>query len=305
MPKDRDTTYLRSNCYHRSNCPNRSKKQFCLFVLLSVLSLNCLALEILLPRTTQYNDRDSFEIELLDLLLTKIPGQHTVNRTGMTLTQGRVIRELSKEDGLINLYWMGTSQTLEQELRAIYFPIYRGLIGYRAFIINKDQSELFTNIDSIGALRNLIGVQGIGWADTELLEASGLKQLTAPYENIFEMMDKSRAHYFSRSILEIEAEIASRRSKMFNIAVDSNVLLTYPFAMYYFTNDANEELALQLEKAFEKAYEDGSFINFFYNHPKTLSALNLLHSTERQTIRIDNPFFSEKSRLVEAKYWHR
>lgn len=253
---------------------------------------------------SHHQERDAFELSLLHLLLSKIPGEHSVKHIGSGLTQARIIRELSKPDGLIDLYWMGSSNALEQELRAVYFPIYRGLVGYRTFIVNNNQKGAFANIKSLAGLRQLVGMQGIGWSDTEVLQSAGLQQLTAPYENIFEMIHKGRAHYFSRSVLEVRSELATHAPEHLNIDMDASLLLVYPFAMYYFTGPQNTELAQLLEQAFAQAYADGSYLGFFYQHPKTAAALDILKANNRKLLEIDNPFFSPRSKAIEKQYWH-
>jgi len=279
------------------------KKFMIMLVALITLSTPLHALEIKLPVTSKYLSRDNFNIGLLKLLLSKIPGEHKISSTVLQYTQARIVKELQKGES-INLYWMGTSPELERDLLPIYFPIYRGLLGHRVLIIHKNDKSRFDNITSLNGLRKYIGIQGIGWSDIKILENSNLMQKQAAYENIFSLMNRGRYDYFSRGINEAYREVASRQSAMPNLYIDENILLVYPFAFYLFTNPGNEELAGLLTQAFNQAYDDGSFLDYFYQHSETLETFKLMNIKKRVRYEIANPFLTSQTKALADKYWH-
>lgn len=101
------------------------------FVFPSVSSAS--VVEIKLPITSQNNQRDTFQISLLKLVLEKAGADFKITFAPVVYSQARIIHELKTGSDKINLYWMGTSDELEKDLRPIRFPVYRGLLGYRAF----------------------------------------------------------------------------------------------------------------------------------------------------------------------------
>lgn len=272
-----------------------------LFIFISTVH----AIEIRIPTTSEYEARHSYKIGLLKLLLKKIPGNHQITTSSVTYTQSRAIYQLSEGKKDINLYWTGTSSVLEKELLPVYFPIYRGLMGYRFLIINKGDKDKFKGIKALSDLQQLQGIQGLGWSDKELLEYSGLKQYSAKYDNIFSMINKGRVNYFSRGIMEAYNEVAIRERTLPNLRVDENILLRYPFAMYFFTSPENKELAELLTKAFIQAYEDGSFLDYFNTHPEIKKAFEQLNNENRMIIDIPNPFLTEETMELPSKYWHQ
>jgi len=272
---------------------------------LSIFIRTVHAIEIRIPTTSEYEARRSYKIGLLKLLLKEIPGKHKITTSSVTYTQARAIYQLSKEKKDINLYWAGTSSILEKELLPVYFPIYRGLMGYRFLIINKDDKYRFKSIKTLSDLQKLQGVQGIGWSDKELLEYSGLKQYSAKYDSTFSMVNKGRVDYFSRGIMEAHNEVATREHTLPNLSVDENILLRYPFGMYFFTSPDNQELAELLTKAFINAYEDGSFLDYFNNHPEIKTVLEQLNIENRTIMDIPNPFLTEETMNLPSKYWHQ
>lgn len=261
--------------------------------------------EINLPITSQNNQRDTFQVNMLKLVLEKAGVDYKITFAPVVYSQARIIHELKTGSDKINLYWMGTSDELEKDLRPIRFPVYRGLLGYRAFIINKRHQVRFDAINGLEDLQKFIGIQGIGWTDTAILEHSGLRQLTSRYANIFEMINAGdRVDYFSRGISEGYVEVKSRQNKCPNLAVEKKVLLVYPFAMFFFTNSENTALAEILEKGFHKAYQDGSFHQFFYNHPHIKEMFEQTDIRNRNRMDIPNPFLTPKTMAIPRQYWH-
>ena len=127
-------------------------------------------LEIKLPITSIYRERDDYKISLLKLILQKAGVDYKISFRKKAWTQARIIRMLEKNSNKINLYWVGTSAEFERRMRPVRFPLYRGLLGYRIFIIHKDDQDRFNKTRTLGGLQKLKGAQGIGWSDIQILE---------------------------------------------------------------------------------------------------------------------------------------
>ncbi len=112
-----------------------------------------------------------------------------------------------------------------------------------------------------------------------------------------------RIHYFPRGITEINPEYIAQKDKYSNLAIENNLLLIYPFAMFYYVSPKFQILAEAIEKGLKLAYSDGSFHTFFENHPDIKAIYSKLRLKERRKIFIDNPYLSEKARNIPAQYW--
>lgn len=256
------------------------------------------------PLTSNNKERDSYQLDLIKFILNKMNVKYKIESTKQVFTQARIISEL-KHGNLINIYWMGTSAQLEKEFQAIKFPIYRGLLGHRIFIINKEDQKLFNTIKTLDDLQKFKGAQGIGWSDIAILESSGLEQHAAKYENIFNMINRGgRVSYFSRGLNEAFDEVESRKSNLSNLKVEDNIVLIYPFSMFLFLNKENKKLYTVLKTGFEKAYKDGSFQKFFYSHPKIAESIKKSNLKNRIKIEIPNPFLTPDTLNIENTYWH-
>ncbi len=256
------------------------------------------------PLTSNKAQRDNYHLSLLKFLLEKVNIDYTIKPTKTIYTQARAIKELKKGDK-VNIFWMGTSPQLETELIPIRFPMYRGLVGHRIFIINKNDQKMFNHVKNLVQLQKFKGIQGIGWSDVAILESAGLKQHTAKYENIFKMINRGgRVGYFSRSINEAYEEIEVRDTQLKNLTVEKNIVLVYPFAMFFFVSPKHEYLAKKLNEAFLKSYKDGSFLEFFYKHPKIKLSIEKSKLNNRKRIEIPNPFLTPQTANINSNYWH-
>jgi hypothetical protein len=272
---------------------------------ISVLSYGSLFGDVLkINYPSRENSVDSlYQIALLKFILNKanVPYELTP-RNGFS--GARTLAEL-KSGKNINLYWMGTSELMEKELIPVRYPLFRGLLGYRVFIINKNEQTKFEKVKNLQDLQKLKGAQGLGWSDIAILENSGLKQFATEYENIFKMLDSGgRIAYFSRGLSEAFSEVDARKKTLSNLKVEKNILLTYPLAMFFFVSPNDKPLADALNKGFELAYADGSFEKFFYNHPVIKESLKNAHLKKRIKIEITNPFLTNETIKIDKKYWH-
>jgi hypothetical protein len=263
------------------------------------------AIEIKLPITSEYVERDAYQIGMLKLVLEKAGVEYKIRISPRKYSQKRIIVTLKKGSDKINLYWMGTSIKIEKELLPIRFPVYRGLLGHRVFVIHKDDQSRFDTVKSLSDLQKYKGGQGIGWSDIAVLEHSGLKQHQATYETLFKMINfGGRLDYFSRGIGEAFVEVDARKDKLPNLVVEQKILLVYPFAMFFFTSRTNKELAKILENGFRKAYEDGIFNKYFYSHPYIKKIFKQANMDNRVRIDIPNPLLTPETLSIPNKYWH-
>lgn len=275
-----------------------------LLILLLVLPSVAGALDVKVSVKSKYDVTQEYPIALLKFVLDKsgVDYQIVFSDLGIT-TQTRDIEMLKNNEG-INLGWYGTSAKLEQDLVPIRYPIWRGLLGYRIFIVNKDSQSKFNTVNNLKDLQRYKGDQGIGWIDIQILGQSGLKQDETPYDLIFAKINGGRSDYFSRGITEAFREVELRQKEFPNLAVEQRVLLVYPFDGFFFTNKQNPALAKALEDGFKKAYADGSFTDFFYKHPVIKNVLEKANLEGRVRIDIPNPFMTPETLAIPAQYWH-
>lgn len=196
--------------------------------------------------------------------------------------------------------WTMTDKEREQQLRPIRIPLFKGLFGYRVLLIRKQEQTRFDQINTVQDLGKFLGGQGTHWPDTLILQANGLRLTTAETtESLYRMIHAKRFDYFPRGISEAWFELLQRKDT--NLAVEENILLYYPTAIYFFVNKENEALAQRIEKGMETLIDNGKFDHFFYNHPRVSSGLEQLKN--RRIIELKNPYLPAETPVNNPRYW--
>ena len=196
--------------------------------------------------------------------------------------------------------WTMTDKEREQQLRPIRVPLFKGIFGYRVVLIRKQEQARFDQVKTVHDLAKFLGGQGTHWPDTPILQANGLRLSTAETtESLFRMMGAKRFDYFPRGISEAWFELLQRTDS--NLAVEENILLYYPSAIYFFVNKENEGLAQRIEKGMEILIDNGAFDKFFYNHPRVSSGLENIKN--RRIIHLNNPYLPAETPVNNPRYW--
>lgn len=209
------------------------------------------------------------------------------------------------QKGEIDVMYAGTTNEMEANLLPIRFPITRGLIGWRVFIINKAFEQDYAKVRSLDDLRQYSGVLSFGWPEKEIFEAVDLKQEEILYHDIFGNLNNGSRYYFSRGILEAYTELLDKQDTMPNLMVEQSILLKYKSAVLFFINPNNKQLEKVLNTGFEKGYADGSYKEFLYNHPFIKKSFKQVRMKERRVIEIPNPFFPSRSLAIPSQFWHQ
>lgn len=206
------------------------------------------------------------------------------------------------ELGHIDIAWSGTTSQFEQEMQAIYFPIYRGMLGMRLPIVERDKSTLFSNVTTWSQFKRFIPCQGKAWPDTTILEANGLTVAKSlKYPNMFSMLEGDRCDYFPRGVFEPFQEVKTQ--SQYNLVVDENVMLRYKMPYYLFTKKSNTELSEHISLIFTEMYNDGTFQAIFFTDHEVREAMDLGGLSDRVIFDLKNPDLTEQTKSIPAMYW--
>jgi hypothetical protein len=277
------------------------------FVILSISSA-ALATELIvrhLPPQGEKDLRNNYYITLLNLALEKTQAQYGAFRLAAIddgMLPRRALEGLTRNE-LVDVVWSMTSSKKELILRPIRIPLYKGLLGYRVFLIRKQDREKFSKIEYFDELKSLVAGQGRDWADVSILEANGLSVATsAHYEGLFEMLRAGRFDYFPRGISEVWSEIASKQTK--SLVVEDSILLKYTAPMYFFVNNSNFSLAARIEKGLRLAIDDGSFDQAFRKEAGNMDLFHLSNIKKRKVFNLSNPTLPDKTPVNDFQLWY-
>lgn len=225
-------------------------------------------------------------------------------RPSLFMTEERQLRELAKNGSKLNVMIRETNKEFEQKYLPVRIPIDRNLIGYRVFLIDKKNKDLFKNINNLEDLKKITMGQGAGWGDVEILKHSGFQVKTEVYyDKIFEGLLSGSFQAFPRSVTEILDEYEKRKTKMPDLMIEDNILLYYPLPTYFWfpRTEQGRRLRARVKEGMEAMINNGSFDRLFDQFYKNQVAS--LKLKRRKLIKIDNPLLPESTPFSNKKLW--
>jgi hypothetical protein len=188
-------------------------------------------------------------------------------------------------------------------LRAIRIPLVRGLLGFRRFVIHKNQQAVFDKVNNLADLKALRACQALDWPDTVIMRAAGLHvRELVNIETIYKHLSRGTCDYFPRGYFEIESEVAERAHLYPDLIIHDQLVLHYPFAVYFFVSRDNEPLALWIERGLNRMIDSGELLAFMKEHPLTSSLFPLARPGLR-IISIPNPEMEGNTDYENTRYW--
>ncbi|MDX1677491.1 hypothetical protein [Arsukibacterium sp.] len=255
------------------------------------------------PRSLHDISHD-YHMRLLNMALANSGIEHdkVIIQQIPAISEGRAKVELIK-GSLINLYWLGAETSLADDLIAIEIPTTRGLIGFRKFIIAKTQQQDFAAISSLSALSVKVACQGQHWADTTILSQAGLRVTTSVnYEALFKMVALGRCDYFPRGYHDVLLELEQRSAAYPELMRFDDIMLHYPFAVFFYVSKSAPELAAKLQTGMEIAAKQGQISELMRQHPLTKSVFPLIKGKPQYFFSIPNPTMSFTD-IDNPVYW--
>lgn len=190
--------------------------------------------------------------------------------------------------GSADLIWASVNQKRSAKMRVIPINLLRDLNNYRLLLVRPENKSSFEGIVSLRGLSRFKAGNGTNWTDSRILEANGIKVVTAPnYGNLIKMLAAGRFDYISRGLHEIHSDIATFSGEELSIA--DGIVLRYkqPISYSFYVNENLHELALRLEQGLAIAEEDGSFLAAFSGISAYKAGLEEL-AKSRHVIELDN-----------------
>ncbi len=247
---------------------------------------------------------ENYKYKLLELLLDKTKSEYGDYRIELTDIPSQKRGVMWVVEGKLDVLMTATTPEREREMIPIRIPIYKGLYGYRIFLINRSDKDKFDAIKTESDLKKLVAGQGVQWPDYKILKSNGYKVIgPSKDESLYDMLEARRFDYFPRGVHEPWLEIKQHPDKDFMI--EEKLCISYPLPGYIFVDPKNIKLAERLKKGFIEAINDGSFDHLFYNHPDIKETLEKAKLDERMIFYMKNPLLTKETPLNIAKYWYK
>jgi ABC-type amino acid transport substrate-binding protein len=289
-----------------------ARRQVTRALVLIVLNLSATfasALEVVHPAPESAGDaRFGYYWQLLARALTITEsdfGPYVLRPATSAMTEPRALAELASGSGKITVLVHGNVADYEKQLLPVYFPLDKGLLGYRVFLIRSETQARLNPIKGLADLRGHSIGQGSDWADATILRNAGLTVVGgSSYEGLFAMLAAGRFELFSRGVVEIGDELARQRPMHPDLAIEDNLLLYYPLTRYFYVSRSpeGEALARRISTGLERMLADGSFERMFQSFKAPFE--KEIGFRNRRLIEIDNPLQTPQTPLNRRELWY-
>lgn len=231
-------------------------------------------------------------------------GPFTLSPSREPVSVPRMLQELARQDGAINVIARATHRDLETQFQPIRIPIDRGLMGMRLLLVRKADLPRFASVRTLEELRHLSAGQGTGWVDSAVLSAAGISVVESPRPgSLYGMLAAGRFDFFPRAVDEAPREYDVIRKSHTDIAIEPTLMLRYPLPRYFFVRrDAEgDRLAERIKTGMEMMVKDGSLAALFHKHKGAL--LEQAHIGKRRIIELRNPELPPETPLQRSELW--
>lgn len=254
-------------------------------------------------RVNDFSDPNaSYAIKMLKLAIAHSDNpNYQLEISHENFTQTRTNEEV-RSKGVLDVCWTSSDSDIEAQLRPIRIPLFKGLLGYRIFIINKNDQAKFSQVQTLEELKKLTIGQGRTWADGRILEANGFTVIkTNKYPSLFYMVERGRFDAFPRGVNEPFGELEARPNM--ELAVENSLMLYYRMPFYLFVAPDNHSLAKDLETGFARAIANGEFDKVFYGDKAIQDVLQKANMKNRKLFKLDNPLLSKETPVDRPELW--
>lgn len=280
-----------------------------LFVFLSlfvVASTSAGATDIIVtnPNKSSLDKRFEYPKIVLTEVLKRTEKDHgpfEVRRYGESVTRNRALQLML--DGDIAVFSTPTRPEWEDKVIPVRIPIRKGILGYRLFLINEPDQDMFSDIWHADELKSIPMGGGTQWSTSKAFRKLGFS-LTGDteYESLFDMLKHRRFLYFPRGINEIFRELEDRKDTYPDMAVENRLALYLPLPTYFFVSPTRPDLAVRIHKGLMSMVRDGSLDDLFFGHHR--DAIERAKLSERRILKVDNPDLPDDTPLDKPEFWY-
>lgn len=248
---------------------------------------------------TVYAYRIKYIEALLELALSHSGQPYALEAVStQTVTGNRNSQNLLK--GYYDVTWLHTTFQREEAFIPIRIPLFKGVTGWRIFLIHSDDQVRFKAINALDQLKALRAGLGHDWPDTPLMSShSFAMQTSVGRDSLISMLAGRRIDYFPRSVTEAFEEVAMYQHE--NIEVEKSLALKYTTANYFFVAPGNKHLADVLTAGLEAAIACGDFDDLFQRFYGDSIARAKFSS--RRIFTLSNPLLSKETPLDREELW--
>lgn len=246
---------------------------------------------------------DHYPLELLRAAMSVTQDKYgaiDVRRSHYPMSRLRTVREMNTGN-TVNV--MVTPPALEWDSKTlrVQFPIARGFLSYRLFLIKEKFLPQLHAVSSLEELKEIPTGSGTHWSLTRVFTQNGFNTVLGVGDNsLVDMLKNERFITFSRGLNEVFTEHEKMKPKIPDIAIDTKYLLYTHMPTYFYVSSKHPELAERIKEGLIILHDSGELDAIFESyHGDSLRRANL---KGREVIQIPNPNISPADFEHDKKY---
>lgn len=267
--------------------------------------VDALALEIVTVASphTENDQREMYVQDVLRAILDHTVDDYGAYEIAFAIPMRRKRIEKSLESGVLDVQQLAYRPEYSEKYIPVRIPVFKGLLGYRLFLIHQKNQALFSQLETLEALKQLRSGLGSAWSITPLFRDNGFNVVAGNnYDGLFKMLIHGRFDYFARGLNEIGSEYEQFHAQYPEMAVEQDLILYVPLPAYYLVTPGKPHLAKRINTGFEAIVRNGVFDDIFMKYYANL--VNAYDLESRRIFRIDNPNLSDADPLDRKEFWY-
>lgn len=199
-----------------------------------------------------------------------------------------------------DVIWTSNYPSREINLDYVPFPLFKGLLGRRGFVIHRQSRQKFDQLKDVNALKKMVICQGSGWPDSTILQNNGFKVTEAKhFDAMLRMVDLGRCDALALSVLEGPAELAADSTKYNNLEFYSKVTIAYDLVMNFYLAKHRVALKQRIHKGLLILEGSGEFDNIMHSHALTSKSMKNLDIKTRWQANLS----SDAAHLIDQRQY--
>ncbi len=182
----------------------------------------------------------------------------------------------------------GNQKFEEEDVILIPEPIAKNLLGYRIPIIRAEDASKFKALSAVEDLKALRHGIPATWSDATVFRHNGYEVIEdGDFDNIFERLESGLFDYSTFGANEVLSVFENRASKQNGLAIESDIMLFYPFPLVFYINPQFPDLAERIKQGMQNIKKSGTLDAIFDAYYGNI--VEELHLDQRQLFILQNP----------------
>lgn len=251
------------------------------------------------------DSRLAYDIDLIQQLPRYAGPQEQVSLVayGESVLGEQLLVELDKGQN-INVQIQPAQIALDHSAELIPFPLMKGMLGYRDLLIHRQTAVRLDRVNDLAFLKRFSVGQGRDWADNPIYVYNGFTVETGiDISATFGLLEARQIDLFPLGLIESNFELERNRQFAPSSRVYEGMRIFYPFPVVFYVSKQHPEIVTFLHRAVRSMHEDGTIDVLLTKHFGR--AIEAIQDSSVRTVRLRNPFISERIPVDQDNYWIR